>query len=145
MKEIKYDEIVYAIQDNLLNIEKIETKIKKRQVNKEVTTWYGNNTEAIQASRMCYNVGKEFKTHKHILRPRLNNYTQECLIVIQGQIKVDIYNLDKVLIGEIEGNPGDIVILYKGYHKLLVTENNSIFYEVKNGCFTTVQEDKTFL
>jgi len=142
MAEIIHEGQVYAIHDT---INSIEPRFPMVSENQEGSKWYGEDREAMQASRMCYNKHKIFRAHTHILRPRLNNYTQECFIIHKGVIKLDIYSQDKELLANIVAREGDIVILYRGYHAVEVLEDDSIFYEIKNGPFTTVDEDKTYL
>jgi len=142
MTEIIHEEQVYAIHDT---IESIDLAYKHLTENQEGTKWYGRNREAIQASRMCYNKHKTFRAHKHLLRPRLNNYTLECFIVYQGSIQVDIYSTKREYLKKLIAKAGDIVLIYRGYHDLEVLEDNSIFFEIKNGPFTTVEEDKVYL
>lgn len=150
MKEVRYCGQLYAVHDTIGSIERLVPTVEMPVTkNIEISTWYGNDREAIQASRMCYNKDKTFRAHKHLLRPRLNNYTQECLIVYQGSIQVNVYsagieNLREHLT-ELVAKAGDIIILYRGYHDLKVLEDNSIFFEIKNGEFTSVEEDKTYL
>ena len=143
MTEIIHEGQVYAIHDTIGSIEQIEPTVDIPITgNQEGTKWYGSDREAVQASRMCYNKHKTFRAHKHLLRPRLNNYTQECFLVHQGSIQVDIYSTDRESLGKLIAKAGDIVLLYRGYHALEVLEDNSVFFEIKNGPFTTVEEDK---
>ena len=136
MKKIIKDNIVYAVYDNT-NFDDM--------LSVEGTLWLTENNEAIQASRMNYNKDKIFKAHKHIIRPRLNNYTQEAIVVVKGKVAATIYdnNGDKIAI--IILNTGSIGIFHRGGHSFEVIENGTIFYEIKNGEFTTVKEDKVFL
>jgi len=155
VREIIYDDQLYAVHDSLesLEFQKCELDNGQTAINTIYdanSKWYSDKVEPIQASRMCYNGGKMFDTHKHKMRPRLSNYTQECFIIHKGKIRIEIYSEESSMdslnnIGTIEAKAGDIVILYKGYHGLIVLEDNSIFYEIKNGPFTNVKEDKEYL
>jgi len=150
MTEIRCEGQLYAVHDTIESIESAKSTVEIPITgNQENTSWYGDSREAIQASRMCYNKNKAFKAHKHILRPRLNNYTQECLIIYKGLIQVNIYSAGAANLKEhlhtLTAKAGDIIILYRGYHDLKVLEDNSIFFEIKNGEFTNVEEDKCYL
>jgi len=154
---IEKDGILYALMSPSDNTEQNKSE------------WFGKETSPLQGSRMRYNAGKSFKTHQHKLNPRIINYTQEAFIVIKGKIQIDVYTrenkeqlaqifLEKGIIDSIEATryginhlgslvaeAGDVIFIWKGYHKLTVLEDDSNFYEIKSGQFTSVQEDKEFL
>ena len=134
MKKIEKDGILYCIYDDLNSLsDKSESK------------WYSKSSEAIQVCRMNYNKGKEFKAHKHILRPRLNNYTQEAIIVLKGKISATIYDKNDTIIAVIKLKENNIGIFFTGGHGFEVLSDNTVFYEIKNGEFTRVEEDKKYI
>lgn len=151
MREIIYNDQLYAVHDTLETLAFQECKLDNGQTDtntiyKENSKWYGDKIEPVQASRMCYNKDKKFAAHKHILRPRAHDFTQECFIVIKGGIEIKILTPENELIDCIIATAGDIVILYRGYHSLFVLQDNSVFYEVKNsGPFTEPKDDKVYL
>lgn len=130
---------------------------------KGTSEWFGKSYEQLQGSRMHYEAGKSFKTHKHKMNPRIINRTQECFIVISGKIQIDIYQKSSINIGSINGDidakvesdhinhlgtltasAGEAIYVYDGFHKLTILED-AVFYETKVGSFTTVEDDKEFL
>jgi len=111
---------------------------------KEGTEWFGNSFEALQASRMNYAAGKEFRAHKHVLNPRIIKRTQEAFVVISGKIQIDIFDDNQNLLGSITAQAGEAIFVYKGYHLVQVLED-AIAYEIKAGQYTYVSEDKEFL
>ena len=145
MTEVRYDGQLYAVHDTIESIQSVKSTVEIPITgNQENTKWYGDDKEAVQASRMCYNKDKTFLTHKHLLRPRLNNYTQECFIIYKGSIEIRIFSTDKKSISTLVAKAGNIIILYRGYHSVTVLEDNSVFFEIKNGPFTTMKEDKEY-
>lgn len=110
---------------------------------KEGTEWIGDQFESLQASRMNYKVGKEFKPHVHILNPRTIKKTQESFVVIKGRLAVDVYDNHYNLLGTLEAGPGDAVFVYRGGHGVRALED-CIAYEIKAGSYTYVSEDKEF-
>ncbi len=111
--------------------------------------WYGKDYEQLQGSRMNYPGGKSFKTHKHVMNPRIIKRTQECFVVISGKIQIDIFikpdkNSQAQFLGSLTAEAGEAIFVYDGFHKLSVVEE-AVFYEIKCGAFTTVEEDKEFL
>jgi len=133
MKEINKNGELYAIRGMM------------SEVPKGKTGWYGGTDKAIQVAQFHYDNGKEFVPHRHILRPRLNNYTQECLLVIQGEIFVTIHDINRAFVATEKLSAFEFIILYQGYHGVNVTGDNTKFFEFKNGPFTTVKEDKELL
>lgn len=129
MKEIKIGEEIYAILTD--------------HPFKDGTEWIGSQHESLQASRMSYKPGKEFKAHVHILNPRTIKRTQEAFVVIKGRIAVDVYDKNYVLLGTLEAGPGELVIVYRGGHGVRVLED-FVGYELKAGSYSYVSEDKTF-
>lgn len=126
------------------------------------TDWFGKETSPLQGSRMHYDKGKTFKTHEHKLNPRIINYTQEAFVVIKGKLQIDIFLKNEImldpnihcwafpqyahiLLGSLTAGPGDVIFVWKGYHKLSILEDNTVCYEIKAGQFTSVSEDKNFL
>lgn len=117
---------------------------------KEGSEWFGAQHESLQASRMNYEAGKSFRVHHHILNPRTIKRTQESFVVISGRIAVDVYDNPKPksgwkaeLLGTLEAGPGEAIFVYRGGHGVRVLED-TIAYEIKSGCYTTVSEDKEF-
>lgn len=131
---------------------------------KGTSEWFGKSYEQLQGSRMHYEAGKSFKTHKHKLNPRIVNRTQECFIVVSGKIQIDIFVKEKISgkleynlevqsvkglevikhLGTLTASAGEAIYVYDGFHKLTILED-AVFYETKVGSFTTVEDDKEFL
>lgn len=116
------------------------------------TEWFGKPHFPLQGSRMHYNKGMTFKTHKHLLNPRVINFTQEAFIVISGKIQVDLYKKKDGILGEeiiqlgsLVASAGDVIFVWGEYHKISILEDNTVAYEIKAGQFTSVEQDKTFL
>ena len=132
MKRIERDGKVYAIYNNFASIEK-------------GVKWYSEDFDAMQVASMSYDKGKVVKPHIHKLRPRSLNYTQECVILIKGKIEFSFYDQNKIFLDKITLNPGDVVIIFGGYHGMEVLEDNSAYFEIKNGPFTGNEVDKEFM
>ena len=140
MKEIKQNNIIYAIVDTPKSLERLDVGELL-----EGTKWYSDKLEPLQGARMFYHAGKEFKVHSHKLNPRTVNHTQEALICFAGKAEVEVYNFDKELIETVILESGSIIFLYRGYHGLKIKHNNTILYELKAGQFSSVEDDKEFL
>ena len=138
MKEIRYRGVLYAIQDG----EESLTQLDMGRL-EEGSTWYGDNDQGLQASRMVYG-RKTFDNHRHKTNPRVIEYTQEALICIKGRIEVKVYDNKKRYLDTVILKGGDIGIFYDGYHELSVKVDNTIAYEIKSGQFTSIQKDKEY-
>lgn len=128
---------------NLLAVLYERKDIQNLEANK--TIWIGDSQKALQVAMFHYDQTKYFKAHKHILRPRLNNYTQECMIVFTGKLRAILFDDDKQFINDFYIKPNEFAIFYKGYHAYEVIVHGTKFIEVKNGPFTSVKEDKVYL
>lgn len=87
----------------------------------------------------------KFLPHKHLEQERITNNTHESWIVIEGLIKVKIYDIDDKKIHEEFINPGDCFVSISCGHSLEVIDNNTIMYEFKNGPYNGVEKDKVII
>ena len=139
MKKIEKNKILYAIYDN-----KKSLSYRDAGLYDTGTTWYGDNEQGLQASRMVCEGQKEYATHRHIINKRNIDRTQEAMICVNGCAEIKVYDNNKELLDTLTLNAGDIAILYNGYHGLKILSSNTIIYEVKCGQFTSVEKDKEY-
>jgi len=119
--------------------------VKAKDLNKDETKWLVEKDFGIQVAGFSYNKDKIFEPHKHLFRPRTFEYTQEAIIVIKGALLANIYDEHDQLITIFHLEAGDIGIFLYGGHGFKVVEDETIFYEIKNGPFTSKEEDKTYI
>lgn len=100
-----------------------------------------DHSEPLQLVAFKYPKGRYVKAHIHKPKKRLTQKLQECLVVINGKIKIDLYSPDKKFIKSISLSRGEAVILLNGGHGVHMLEDSKIF-EIKNGPFV---EDKVFI
>lgn len=156
MQLIELNKVIYACSFSPSEIDASEKK----------SHWFGKQTDNLQGSLMCYDK-KDFAIHKHRLNPRLINYSQEAFIVVQGEVQIDIYedfqdengearygykvvedtNGKKYIrLGTLTAKEKDIIIVWKGYHAVKFTADNTLAYELKAGSFGgIVAEDKIII
>lgn len=84
---------------------------------------------------------KYTKAHIHIPEVRVTQKLQECLVMIKGKIKIDLYTADKKFIKSIYLSAGQTVIFMNGGHGVHIIRDAEII-EVKNGPFV---EDKALI
>ena len=104
-------------------------------------------TEFLQLATLRMEKGKTFRPHKHIWKPCQNPQViaQESWVVIQGSVKVFLYDLDDTLIGTEIISQGDCSMTFEGGHTYEILEENTVVYEYKTGPYTGVENDKVFL
>jgi mannose-6-phosphate isomerase-like protein (cupin superfamily) len=108
------------------------------------SSWFGPSSMSLQGQLMHFNGRKHFRTHRHILNPRLINKTQECFVVIKGRVCVTIRPDEDMDAQSLEAGPGDAIFIWGGWHDLQILEDNTLLYELKAGSFTCVSDDKEF-
>jgi len=118
--------------------------IKSEELINDKTEWFTKDEYGIQVGGFNYNKEKEFNAHKHIFRERTYEYTQETIVIIKGKLLAKIYNNNNELISCFNLEEGDIGIFLSGGHNFRTLEDNTVFYEIKNGPFTNVESDKVF-
>lgn len=98
--------------------------------------------EALQVCGRSMSKGEVVPAHKHLEQLRETNLTQESWIVLKGKVLARFYDLDSSILCEREISSGDVVAFYRGGHSLTVLEDDTLFYEFKNGPYNGVQQDK---
>jgi cupin fold WbuC family metalloprotein len=88
-----------------------------------------------------------FKPHKHIFKD-INYKTtiaQESWIIIQGKVKVILYDIDDTILKDVVLTSGDCSITFEGGHNYISLESNTLVYEYKTGPYEGVEKDKRFI
>jgi len=80
--------------------------------------------------------------HRHIETHRETDLTQEAWVVLRGKVRARFYDIDNSFLCERDVGAGDVVVLYRGGHSLEVLEDDTIFYEFKNGPYFGLSKDK---
>lgn len=102
--------------------------------------------EALQLSSCVLHKDHVVKAHFHNIQERNTTKTQESLIVVDGSIKVTLFDIDhKTPIKKETIEKGGCVILLNGGHEIEILENNTKFYEFKNGPYLGREKDKTLI
>ena len=99
--------------------------------------------ELMQGSARILKKDIYVKPHKHLAVKREIYGTQESWVVVEGKVLATLYDLDDTKLREIELNAGSCMIFYRGGHSLKVMDDNTIFYEFKNGPYLGYENDKS--
>ncbi len=98
--------------------------------------------EFLQVSGRYLKAGTFVPPHKHTKIVRNTNLTQEAWVVLQGVVKARLYDIDDTFIEEINISSGSCIVFFRAGHSLEVLEDNTIFYEFKNGPYYGTKIDK---
>jgi cupin fold WbuC family metalloprotein len=96
-----------------------------------------------QLGLLVHEKGKIIKAHKHKHIKREIFLTQEVLVVLEGKVKIDLYNEKHQKIKSIIITPGDTILLASGAHSIEIMKDSKII-EVKQGPYAGV-DDKEFI
>jgi hypothetical protein len=101
----------------------------------------------IQLATLRLDQGKTFPAHQHIWKPApsQNVIAQESWVVIQGSVKVFMYDTDGALLATDIIRRGDCSMTFEGGHTYEILENDTVVYEYKTGPYQGQELDKVFL
>lgn len=96
---------------------------------------------ALQLMTMKRPKGHIAKAHRHIPKKRTTKTLQECLIVIKGKIRYDLFDEKGKCFKKVMVKAGETMLIIGCGHAVHFLED-SLVYELKNGPFI---DDKEFL
>jgi len=128
IENIIFDKNLYAI-------------VIKHNYSSEGIQFFTPNDFSQQLAYMNRPKGYEIQPHYHNFVERKVSLTQEVLIIKNGHLYVDFYDLNENYKGSIELITGDIILLASGGHGFRMIENTEII-EVKQGPYSG-ELDKT--
>jgi hypothetical protein len=83
------------------------------------------------------------KKHVHKIRDRQQkSISNEFHIVLRGAVIVSFYGYNKNLVDKITLYPSMFYCLYNGGHSFEFIEDDTVMVEVKNGAFSSIEDDK---
>jgi hypothetical protein len=142
----------YQIIGLKFNMEKIYSKVEEGKLLHIINrlSEIEGRTEAvpednfIQCATLKMEKGKTFPPHKHITKDRHYEaqIAQESWVVIEGKVLATLFDIDNSKLAEIELDAGSCMIFFNGGHSLRALEDNTFFYEFKNGPYYGFDKDK---
>ena len=108
----------------------------------EGLSFFSTDEDFIQVGAWSYDAGKDLLKHIHNEVPRTVVRTCECLYIVQGAIRADIYDLQEEFVESFTAAAGDIVILLNSGHGYKILENGTKVLEVKNGPYLGAETDR---
>ena len=117
--------------------------IIRRDYMPDTTTFISPDSYYQQAGFVVYPKGGEVARHSHLPLQRHLIGTPETLIIRKGKAEVELYALDKSLLGVWTLDEGDIILLVAGGHFPRCLED-TVFFELKQGPYTGLVEKEPF-
>ena len=96
---------------------------------------------ALQLLTMQRPKGDIARAHRHIPKKRVTKLLQECLIVIKGKIRYDLFDGKGKCFKKVIVKKGEAMLILNVPHEVRFLED-SLVYELKNGPFI---DDKKFI
>ena len=115
--------------------------LKKEDVTKERTNVV-EAQEFLQFAAMKLPKGDIALPHKHVACDKTATITQESWVIIQGKIKVILYDINDEILAEEVLLPGDCNITLYGAHAYEILEEDTIIYEYKTGPYQGIEKDR---
>jgi|SRR6185369_8926587 len=109
----------------------------------ETTTFISPDSYYQQAGFVVYPKDGVVARHTHLPLQRHLVGTPETLMIRKGRAEIELYGLNKSLIGTWMLEEGDIILLVSGGHCLKCLED-TVFFELKQGPYTGLVEKERF-
>lgn len=117
--------------------------IIRRDYAPDRTTFVSPASYYQQLGFVVYPTGGEVARHSHLPLQRYLIGTPETLLIRKGRAEVELYALDKSLVGTWMLEEGDIIQLVAGGHYFKCLED-TVFLEIKQGPYLGVMEKERF-
>jgi len=117
--------------------------IIRRDYMPETTTFISPDSYYQQLGFVVYPAGGEVCRHSHLPLQRHLVGTPETLLIRRGKAEVELYAMDKSLLGTWILEEGDMIQLVAGGHCFKCLED-TIFLEIKQGPYTGLVEKEQF-
>lgn len=131
---------VDVIQDN----NKVYAYIVRPKVDSTGVNFVTTDESSFQLAVSQYESDQKVRAHIHLPQTRAVHDTQECLFIVSGEARVDVYNDDKQLISQNILHEGDVVLFVSGGHGIAFNKTTRIV-EVKQGPYQGQGKDKAFI
>ena len=118
--------IIKDSHNNLLGIKLLKGEIVDKKY------FATENSNEMQLASFNLEKGDEIIRHHHPNQERNIKMTSEVIVVLKGEIKVDLYDLELNHHSNHIIREGEVIALFSGGHGITITENTE-FIEVKQG------------
>ena len=137
-KEIKTSGLEYLYHEGDLYSVVLRSNYKSDSVD-----FFTPDSFSQQLGYLPHRKGNIIKPHEHRINTRIVDYTQEVLIIKEGLLRVNYYDLNHCLFSSELLNAGDVILLCRGGHGFEFLED-TVMIEIKQGPYTGVDDKQTF-
>ena len=117
--------------------------ILRKKVRAKGTKFFTPNEFSQQLGLLEHEKGKVVRPHRHKRVKREIIQTQEVLILLEGKIKIDLFNEKFEKRRTIELASGDVILFSSGAHGIEILETSKII-EVKQGPYAGFDDKEYF-
>ena len=103
---------------------------------------HSDENDFVQVLSWNYDAGKKLQAHAHRLVPRNATRTQEAIVVLSGQLRADIFDNERHLIGQVSVGAGECMVFLNGGHGYEILEDGTRVFEIKNGPYPGAEADR---
>lgn len=118
--------------------------VLRRNIKTEGVKFFSSDDMSLQLGILKHKQGANVKPHIHRPTKKIINNVQEVLHVEYGVVECNFYNDEGKKVKSTILNEGDTILLINGGHGFNILENSKIF-EIKQGPYTGVEDDKTHI
>jgi len=104
-----------------------------------------SDNEFIQAAFKRDAKGMTYDAHYHIQNERKFSHTQEVWVIMKGRVRVTLYDIDQSYLDTLELVEGSCIITMHGGHAYEIMEDDTIWFEFKNGPYQGRENDKRMI
>lgn len=123
---------------------KIYALIVPASLKKEGTSFFSKAGDAFQLGQLFYRKGHKIAPHLHRVFQRSIRGTSEFFLVMEGRVRVDVFDEAGKKIKGVNLNKGDNILLLAGGHSLVFLAKSKILM-LKQGPYSGKAEDKAYL
>jgi cupin fold WbuC family metalloprotein len=116
--------------------------VRKKDISKG-KNFLTQNNEQMQFASFDLEKNEVIRNHIHNNTKREINTTSEGIVVIEGELKVKLFDNDKTFLSDHTLNSGDSILLLSGGHGIEVLENTK-FVEFKQGPYIEALDKELF-
>ena len=110
---------------------------------KSPKNFFTENELDFQAASFQLEKDEKIERHIHNNQERIIHTTSEAIIVTEGLICVEIYDIDLNYIQDVNVNSGEVILLFAGGHAISMLENSK-FLEIKQGPYDEKNDKQRF-
>ena len=103
---------------------------------------YSDDKDFIQVLSWNYRAGTILQSHTHLPVPRNVTHAQEAIVVLSGQLRADIFDNERHLIGQVLVGVGECMVFLNGGHGYEILEDGTRVFEIKNGPYPGAEADR---